>query len=445
MSGSSRRHFLMSAAVVAGGVSLSSCGSLGARRDANSRLRIAQIGCGGKGYVDLTACGKEHDIVALCDVDEGQAAKARKDKPKAAYYQDYRDMFDRERVDAVIVSVPDHSHALPALIAMQLGYHVYVQKPLAHTVEETRLLHAAAKRSGVITSMGNQGTAMDGFRGAAEVVRSGVIGEVAEVHVWTDRPIWPQGMARPKHVDPIPGPLRWDLWLGAAPYRSYAAPRPDAGFKGYTPFHWRAFWDFGTGALGDMACHVANLPFYALELTDPEWVEAEADGANPETAPKASTIRFRFPANGKRGPVMLTWYDGGRKPPADLLPEVKFPGGGFLLKGSLGTLYSPTDYGESFDLYPKAKFAGYKAPAPFLPRGKDIYREWLDGILTNQQPMANFDYAAPFTEAVLLGNVALRAGQRIEWDAKAMKIRNCPNAEQYLTKNYRRGFELPRI
>src|SRR5262245_26091189 len=303
-----RRDFLLTAAAAAGAFSLAGCQSGGGRRpSASERLRIAQIGCGGKGFTDLQAVARNHDVVALCDVDAAQAVNARNECPRATFYQDYRDLFDQEHVDAVVVSTPDHSHALPALIAMQLGCHVFVQKPLAHTVEETRLLLAAARAAGVVTSMGNQGTCLDGFREAAEVVRSGVLGAVKEVHVWTNRPLWPQGIARPTFVDPIPATLRWDLWLGAAPYRPFAAARAGGEFQGYTPFAWRGFWDFGTGAIGDMACHVANLPFFALELGAPEWVEAEATGGTDETAPRQSTVRFSFPARGRRGPVALTW------------------------------------------------------------------------------------------------------------------------------------------
>ena len=446
--GSTRRHFLVAAAGAASFAACAVVGGAGPRRPApNSRLKIAKIGCGGQGLGDLQAVAKNHDIIALCDVDENAARNARADHPNAAFYLDYRDLFDREKPDAVVISTPDHSHAVPALIAMQLGQHVYVQKPLAHTVEEVRLLRAAARRAGVITSMGNQGTCLDGFRTAAEVVRSGAIGNVGEVHVWTNRPggWWPQGIARPKQIDAIPATLRWDLWLGPAPYRPYAGPHEDLGFKGYAPFAWRGFWDFGTGALGDMACHIANLPYFALELGAPDWVEANAEGRNDETAPKASTIRFGFPAKGSRGPVVLTWYDGGRLPPQALLPGVKLATGGFLLVGDQGgSLYSPTDYGETFELHPRSKFAGYQPPAPTLPRSPGIHEEWLQGILEGRQPMANFEYAAQLTEAMLLGNVALRTGKRIEWDAAAMRVKNCPEAEPLLRKEYRRGFELPR-
>lgn len=410
-------------------------------RSPNERLRIGIVGCGGKGLSDMAACAKTQDIVALCDVDEGKAKNAREQHPQAAFYEDWRDLVDRARIDALVVSTPDHSHAGPALAAMAHGVHVFVQKPLTHTVHEARMLLDAARRTGLITSMGNQGTCLDGFRTAAECVRGGVIGKVREVHVWTDRPIWPQGIPRPTHIDPIPATFRWDLWLGPAEWRPYAAGRKDMEFKGYAPFHWRGFWDFGTGALGDMACHVANLPFFALELGAPDQVEAESDGGNDYTAPKRSKIRFHFPARGARGPVLMTWYDGGNRPPADLLPGVALRSGGFMLVGDEGTLYSPTDYGERFDLYPKERFADFTPPEPTLPRSPGIHDEWLQGILTGTQPMANFEYAAPFTEAMLLGNIALRVGGRIEWDAEAGRITNSQAAHALVEKRYRRGFE----
>jgi predicted dehydrogenase len=447
-----RRDFVLGSA--AAGAAAFASRSLPAPRRArspNDRLRIGVVGCGGKGLSDMQECAKTHDIVALCDVDEGQAAQARKEQPKASFHEDWRDLLDREKLDALTVSTPDHLHAGPALAAMALGLHVFVQKPLTHTVHEARLLRDAARKAKVITSMGNQGTCLDGFRTAAECVRAGMLGNVTDVHVWTDRPIWPQGIERPKHIDAIPASFRWDLWLGPAPWRPYAAARKEqdgqlaGGFNGYAPFHWRGFWDFGTGALGDMACHIANLPFFALELDAPTLVDASTDWHSDETAPKRSTIAFSFPARGKRGPVKMTWYDGGNLPPAELLPGVKLREGGFMLVGDKATLYSPTDYGERFDIYRDGKIAQVELPKQTLPRSPGIHQEWLDGIVNKTPPMANFDYAAPFTEAMLLGNLALRTGERIEWDAAAMKVKNSAAANALLTKSYRRGFELTKV
>ncbi|MGK0157295.1 MAG: putative dehydrogenase [Neolewinella sp.] len=447
MASPSRRDFLLAGAAFGGAT------ALGAQhepvrtplraRSPNARLRIGVVGCGGKGFSDMQGCARTQDIVAICDVDENQAKRARAKHPKATFYHDWRDMIDREKLDAITVSTPDHSHAGPALMAMSKGIHCFVQKPLTHTVEEARLLRDAARKSGVITSMGNQGTCLDGLRTAVECVRAGVIGSVREVHVWTNRPVWPQGIEKPSHIDAIPSELRWDLWLGPAEWRSYAAGKKDSGFNGYAPFNWRGFWDFGTGALGDMACHIANMPFFALELDAPTKIEANSEGGTEQTAPNQSSIKFHFPKKGNREAVVLHWYDGGRKPDASILgDEVKLARGGFLLVGSEGNLYSPTDYGERFDLYPKEKFKDFTPPKQTLLRSPGIHDEWLQGILSGTQPMANFEYAAPFTESILLGNLALRSGETLEWDAANLRVTNSERAHSFVSKEYRRGFEL---
>jgi predicted dehydrogenase len=444
-----RREFLRRSALAAGAVPFAAQPAASARRPArarspNERLRIGVVGCGGKGLSDMQACAKTQDIVALCDVDDDKAAAARKEQPQAAFFHDWRDLLDHARLDALVVSTPDHSHAGPTLAAMALGLHVYVQKPLTHTVAEARLLRDAARKTGLVTSMGNQGTCYDGFRTAAECVRAGVIGTVTEVHAWTDRPVkyWPQGIDRPAHTDAIPTSFRWDLWLGPAAWRPYAAGRKDGEFKGYAPFHWRGFWDFGTGALGDMACHVANLAFFALELDAPTHVVAEASGQNAETAPKAAKVTYSFPARGARGPVKMVWYDGGNLPPAELIPGLPWRSGGFLLKGTKGVLYSPTDYGERFDVYVDGKVVPHEAPTPWLPRSPGSQDEWIQGILNRVQPVANFEYAAPFTEAMLLGNLALRTGGPITWDSANLRVTDSAAAQALVTKSYRRGFEL---
>jgi len=289
--------------------------------------------------------------------------------------------------------------------------------------------------------MGNQGTAMDGFRTGVESIRSGVLGAIREVHVWTNRPIWAQGMARPKEIDPIPAHLRWDLWLGPAPYRPY--------HKSYAPFHWRGYWDFGTGALGDMACHLMNLAYFALELGAPTLVACEKiEGLLEETGPKKSILRFEFPARGNRGPVTLRWYDGGHLPDLALAPGItKFGAGGSLLVGERGTLYSSDDYGARFELLPKERFVDWKPPAPTLARVLEkeathqIHREWLDGIRGGPRPSSSFAHSGPFTEAVLLGNVALRSGRTIRWDS-VRGVTDSAETDRLLSHEYCYGFGL---
>ena len=439
----SRRELLKLAALASGAVWLDGCASPQVRRPtADNKLNLGIVGCGGKGESDAKAVAGEN-VIALCDVDHERAKAIFTMFPNARRYVDYREMLMRETdLHAVVVSTPDHTHAGPALLAMSRGMHVFVQKPLTHTVHEARLLRAMAQRMGVVTQMGNQGTAMDGFRAGVEAIRSGVLGRVREVHVWTNRPIWAQGIERPKEIDPIPAHLRWDLWLGPAPYRPF--------HKSYVPFHWRGYWDFGTGALGDMGCHLLNLPYFALELGAPTLVVCESvEGLNDETGPKKSIVRYEFPARGTRGPVTLRWYDGGFKPQAHLAPGVdKLGGGGSLIVGDKGTLLSSDDYGAVFQLLPKDRFAAWQAPAPTLRRGAGteqdtkIHREWLAAIRGGPTPSSSFAHSGPFTEAVLLGNVAIRAGRAVGWDSE----RGCTDskeADRLLGHEYRFGFELP--
>lgn len=434
----SRRDFVRACALAGTSLLVGACASAkprrGPARAAGHKLNIAVIGCGGKGYTDMQAVASEN-VVALCDVDDERAAAAFNEQPDARKYVDYRVMLDRERdLDAVVISTPDHVHAVAAIAAMQRGLHVFCQKPLTRTVEEARLLATTAQRTGVVTSMGNQGTAMDGLRRGVEIVRAGVLGAVREVHVWTDRPIWPQGIARPTGVEAIPKTLRWDLWLGPAPYRPF--------HSGYAPFAWRGWWDFGTGALGDMACHTMNLPWLALELTAPTAVEAQSSGCNEETAPEWSIIRYDFPARGALPPVRLTWWDGKKKPPAELSGGREFASGGCLLIGERGSLYSPDDYGAKWELWPGDLADTLAAIPQTLPRSPGIHAEWLRACKGGPAPMADFAYAGPFTEAVLLGNVALRVGERIEWDAPALRARNCSRADAFLRGSYAWGYDL---
>jgi predicted dehydrogenase len=410
---------------------------------ANNRLNIAAIGAGGKGGVDIGYCEGEN-VVALCDVDTDKAAGSIKKFSKAKVYQDFRNMLEKEEkhIDAVTISTPDHTHAHPAILAMKAGKHVYCQKPLTHTVEEARILTRIAKETGVVTQMGNQGHCHSDSRRLVELIRAGVIGEVKEAHIWTDRPIWPQGLTRPAEVQTPPGTIDWDLWLGPAPERPYHAS--------YAPFNWRGWWDFGTGALGDMGCHNMDLAFFALDLKNPTEISGEGEGMTEESPPKSATVHWKFPANKDRGPVELTWYDGGRKPDPSLVSLRELPGNGCVLMGTKDTMYVPSYWGDA-NFLSGAKTSDFDQIAATLPRwpggaqdnDKAHHHEWIAACKGEARALSHFDYAGPMTEAVLLGNVALRAGKKVEWDAPRMKITNDPHANQYICKAYRKGWELP--
>ena len=436
-----RRDFLKLSALAGTWLLLPGCSSTTARRySANEKLNVGVIGVGGKGSSDTVGVAGEN-LVALCDVDDQRAAGTYKRFPAVPKYHDYRVMLERENLDAVVISTPDHSHAPAAVMAMELGLHVYCQKPLTHTVEEARVLRELAARQGVATAMGNQGGAMDGFRTGVEVIRSGAIGTVREVHVWTNRPIWPQGMERSPEIAAIPDTMRWDLWLGPAPHRPYNGS--------YAPFNWRGFWDFGTGALGDMACHLWNLPYMALELGMPTSVVAKrVSGNTDEAAPNSSIVEYQFPARGDQPPVKWTWYDGGELPSLDLVPGVeKLRGGGSIVVGDRGVLYSGDDYGRRYRLLPEDRYVDFQEPAPFLPRvrgdndGQKTYNEWIDDCKGGAKGLARFDYAGPLTEAILLGNVAVRTGEKIEWNDANLKT-NSIAGDELLRKSYRWGYHI---
>jgi hypothetical protein len=439
-SDASRRDFLRAGVLAGTALAVGACATSKTaaraprRVAAGDKLRIAVIGCGGQGHHDLGQVAGEQ-IVALCDVDAARAAPAFAAHPQAKRYVDFRELLERERdLDAVVISTPDHIHAVAAAAAMRRGLHVYCQKPLTRTIAEARALTELAAASGVATSMGNQGTAMDGVRRGVEIVRAGLLGAVREAHVWTNRPVWKQGVARPEAIEPIPATLRWDLWLGPAPHRPY--------HSGYAPFAWRGWWDFGTGALGDMGCHTMNLPYLALELGAPTAVEAESSPVNDETGPLWSIVRYEFPARGARPPVRLVWYDGGKQPPKELLPGRAFASGGCLLIGERGTLYSPDDYGAKWELSPASLAQEAEAIPQSLPRSPGIHAEWLRACKGGQPALASFVYAGPFTEAVLLGNLAVRAGGRVEWDAAALRARNSVRADALVREEYAWGYSL---
>jgi predicted dehydrogenase len=451
----SRRDFLKTTALTGVGFWVAGGISAGADKDKgspNQSLNIACIGVGGKGSSDTEQAGNHGTIVALCDIDDRMLDNMAKHFPKAKKYNDFRKMLNEmgKDIDAVTVSTPDNTHAIASITAMKMGKHVYCQKPLTHDVWEARQMRLIAKEHNVATQMGNQGTAENGLRRAVELVQAGVIGQVREAHVWTNRPIWPQApqvMKRPPAA-PVPSYVHWDEFLGPAPERPYN--------PAYHPFAWRGFWDFGTGALGDMACHTANMAFMALKLyeTHPTTIVAEAIDLNPETYPSGARVEWEFPARGEMEPVKMIWYEGkknGQKllPPTDVTKGQQLPDSGSLLVGDRGILFSPSDYGAEFRLLPEGEFKDYKKPPERLPRnghGDDgMKREWVEAIKSGkpEHAMSNFGYAGLLTETVLLGNVAIRAaGKKLEFDGESCQIRNDSEANKYIRREYRQGWSL---
>ncbi len=402
----------------------------------NEKIHFACIGVDGKGDSDSNDAGRHGLVVAICDVDDNKLDKAAQRFPEAKKYNDFRKMFDEMAgsIDAVTVSTPDHTHAVAAIRAMKEKKACFTQKPLTHSLWEARRMADVAREMKVATQMGNQGTAGGGLRKAAAIAQSGVLGPVSEVHVWTNRPIWPQGGPRPAAKD-APQNLHWDLWLGPAPETAYG--------DGYHPFAWRGWWDFGTGALGDMACHTLNMPFMALNLRDPVSVEAETSGHNKISYPKWSVIRYEFPATDKRPAVKMTWYDGGKRPPNELFEGQKLESSGALIVGEKGKLYSPGDYAGPYTL-----LGGITEPEVKYPESPGHFEEYVRAIKGGEPAMSNFpDYAGPLTETVLLGNLAVYAadtgsGKKIEWDAKSLTAKNAPELEKIVKPDFRAGYSV---
>ncbi len=408
----------------------------------NEKMNIAGIGVGGMGRGDIMNCRSEN-IVALCDVDWERAGETFHNLPDAAKYKDFRVMFDEmgDEIDAVTISTPDHTHAPATYWAMMLGKHVRVQKPLTQTIAEARLMAQTAEETGVVTAMGNQGHAQDGVRNLCEMVWSGAIGQVTEAHSWTNRPVWPQGMTERPRTRPVPDHLDWDLWLGPAPKLEYSSR--------YMPFNWRGWWDFGCGAIGDMACHIMDPVFWALKLYEAPTYAVEVmqqEGLTQYAFPDSSIIKFEFPARGDMGPVTVYWYDGGLLPERpEGIPEDEQLGSGdngSLFIGSEGHLTTGT-YGGNSRLLPAARMEDYTMPTPFIERipEENSYMHWINACKTGTEAVSPFHYAGPLTEVANMGNVALLAGTRIEFDVASMTITNNKEANQYLTKEYRRGFD----
>ncbi|TWU41201.1 Inositol 2-dehydrogenase [Novipirellula aureliae] len=428
-------------------------------------LAAACIGVGGKGSSDTSHIAEQGvSIVGLCDCDGRTLTKKGREFPEAKKFDDFREMLDSlgDKIDIVTVSTPDHTHAAAAVRAMRMKKHIYCQKPLTWSIGEARLMRETAEETGVVTQMGNQGTSEDGMREAVEVIQGGALGDVSEVHIWSNRPIWPQGKGRPVGEDPIPEELNWDAWIGPAPMRPFVE-------GAYHAFNWRGWVDFGTGALGDMACHTTNMPVMALKLWDPI---AMTGIKNPgifegETYPNSSALMFEFPEREGLPACKLFWYDGGELPSDDVLAqlpssfkkriEAQKAGGrktsGALLVGSKGSLFSPDDYSSKYHLLPEDDFADFEAPAQTLPRvpfNGDVDQrhkwEFVESVKGQYEPgpMSNFSYAGRLTETILAGNLTMRAkaGQRIEWDAKTLSSPNVPEVNEFVRRDYRAGWEV---
>jgi len=428
----SRRRFLQRSSLSLGGVALAAPFVLRGQAT-TSKLNLGFVGAGGKGVENVKNLA-DQNVVALCDVDENLLTAAAQKYPGARQYRDFRKMLEQKDIDAVVVTVPDHAHAVAAMAAMRLGKHVYCEKPLTHDIYEARQMAAAALEHKVATQMGNSGHASEALRSAVDWVKAGVIGPVREVHAWSNRPIWPQGISRPTDQPPVPRYLDWDLWLSTAPERPFN--------PAYHPFNWRGWWDFGTGALGDMGCHIIDAAYWALELGQPDWVEAESSPVNSETAPKWSIVRYQFPARGRLPAVKLTWYDGGKLPPRELThdyPEPKFPENGSLFVGEKGRLI--LTQGKT-RLLPESAWKDFQPPPRTIPQSPGHYLEWIAAARGGPAALSNFAYAGPLTEAVLLGNISLRLGKRIEWDGRNMQARNAPEAAALVRREYRKGWSL---
>jgi predicted dehydrogenase len=430
-----RRDFLKGATIGGAGLIILRDSSLAFGYSANEKLNIACIGAGGKGRSDIEGVASQN-IVALCDVDDRRASSAYGAYPKVPKFRDFREMLDKmhKQIDAVVVSTPDHTHAIAAVTAMRMGKHVYCQKPLTHSIYEARLMRDTARKYNVATQMGNQGTASTSMRESVEIIRSGALGDVHEVLVWSNRPIWPQGLNRPSETPPVPKELDWNLWLGPAPKRPYN--------EAYLPFAWRGWKAFGTGAVGDMGCHTLNMPFMALNLVNPISVHAEVFEATDESYPKRSIIHFTFPKRGDLVPCKLTWYDGSLKPKGDVLMGQELPGSGCVVIGDKGRLSARDDYGGNHELLPVAKYADYQLPSPTLPRSPGHYEEWIRACKGGDKAMSNFDYASALTETALLGNLAVLTEEPIYWDAEGMRAINCPKADRFIKPDFRKGWEL---
>jgi len=417
-------------------------------------IHVAGIGIGGVGHGQIQSIGKQRGtrITVLCDVDEVYAGRTHKVYPKARRYRDYREMLDTEadKIDAVYCGTPDHTHAVICLAALRMRKHVCCVKPLTRTIHEERVLVKAAQEAAVMTQVTASANTSESACRLCEMIWDGAIGDVREAHVWSNRPLWPQGMLRPPGQDPIPKTLDWDLWIGPAAMRPFVAewrdgdlalrqvkaskrPRPAV----YHPWNFRGWWDFGTGALGDMGCHHFNHVFKVLKLRYPTSVSASASKVFDETAPLASIVTYDFPARDGMPPLRLVWYDGGLKPPrpAALEPGRELPASGNMYVGDKGVILGNR-------IIPEEKMKAYRMPPKTLQRRSGTWGEWVEAIRGGEPAGCHFDWAGVLTEAVLLGNIAIRAGKRLDWDAASMRFTNDERANKYVKETYRTGWTL---
>ena len=463
-----RREFIGSTSAAAAAFTIISGCSMGrlTRPTPSNKVNVAFIGTGGQGCGNIkgTLGNLDVQVIAVCDVnEESDYSRFYYDDPTAGMkpalnivetyyaeqtksglykgctgYVDFHEMLENEKdIDAVVVSTPDHVHAVACMAAIKKGKHVFCEKPLTHSVYETRMVTEAARKAGVATQMGNHGNSEEGIRLTVEWIRAGAIGPVREVHAWTSAggAEWTDLSERPQDTPPVPETLDWDRWLGPALYRPY--------HSAYAPYNWRGWWDFGTGGIGDMACHNFDPAFWALDLGHPETVEASSSKLNPESYPTACLYRYKFPARNGQGPVYVTWYDGGLMPPRpdELEPERKMGNNGILFVGSKGKILAP-GWGGTPRIIPETKMQAYQRPPKTIPRTKGHHRSWLDACKGGKPASSNFDYAGPLTEAVLLGNVALRTGKKLYWDGPSMKATNALDADQFIKPQFRPGWTL---
>ena len=429
----SRRDVLRGSAVAVAGLTMGTAIAAAPQdKQKSDRLRFGIVGCGGKGESGMAQAAEHGDIIAVCDVDVTPRMAALKLHPKASSFDDYRLMFEamKGKLDAVVISTPDHHHAIASAIAMRQGLHTYCEKPLCRTIWEARQIAKIARDKRVATQMGNQSTAHTPMRKIAALIKSGHFGAVKEIHLWTDRAKgwWEQGTPRPA-VAEVPHELDWDLWLGPRPERPYG--------KGYHPFAWRGYWDFGTGSLGDMGCHIFNMPHMALDLSAPIAVQAQTSGHNKETFPLWSIVHYEYAALGARPAFKLTWYDGGRKPDPDLAPGFDFGGNGTITICEKATIYSPDADNNEYHIV-----GGGTIPDVKVDESPGHMAEFARAAMGGPAAVSNFpNYAGPLAETVLLGNLAIWAdGPRLEWDSKRMQVKGTNEYDSLIRPAYRKGY-----